>query len=75
MRIATMSSRSPPKDSLRADLAGRRICIAKGMLAGCKGVVVRKEHASRWLVKLDAFGEGMYCVVHADRLQPLTAKK
>jgi len=75
MRIATHSSHSLPRDTLRADLSGRWVCIAKGALVGCTGFLVRNEDSSRWLVKLDAFGEGMYCVVHEDRLKLLPGDK
>ena len=71
MRIAMHSSRSFERNSLRADLSGRKVCITKGALAGFTGYVVRNEYSSRWLVKLDACGEGMYCVVAEDMLKLL----
>jgi len=71
MRIAMHSSHPFERNSLRADLAGHKVCITKGALSGFTGLVVRNEHSSRWLVKLDACGEGMYCVVAEDMLKLL----
>ena len=58
----------PFRESNHAALLGHRVSITKGALAGFTGSIVRNEPSSRWLVKLDVWGEGLYCLLHEDML-------